>query len=253
MLSGRRNCFATRRSIAALEFGLVAPIYCTLALAVFDIGRVLIIWEQVQSAADAVAQAAEKLSITPGATTTSLTATQMQTAMSTLYAVMPGLNLGNNSGIDRGSYAVTLSGVAYLPLCVQSNGCTAETTLTQTPYTLWSSYLTQGGVQLDQTPTMATPLLRACGALTTVAQFPNDSTQLTKMIDATKQSGGAIIQTPQVVADVWYQFTPSFPFFLKPMTLYASAAQPVPLGGTDQEITFNPTAPTGNVVSCTLP
>jgi hypothetical protein len=97
------------------------------------------------------------------------------------------------------------------------------------------------------------PLLRGCGKLTAVAQFPNDASQLTKMLDPTKVAGGgAMILTPQIVADVRYQFTPMFSLFLKPITFWASATVPAPLG-ISQAITFNAAAPTGNVVSCTVP
>jgi hypothetical protein len=63
----------------------------------------------------------------------------------------------------------------------------------------------------------------------------------------------SIILVPQVVADVSYTYVPIFPFFVSQVTLWASASIPSAVGLTDQEITFNSTSPTGNVVSCTVP
>jgi Flp pilus assembly protein TadG len=248
------RAMAERRSIAAMEFAMIAPVLSFMLFGIWDISRALLIWQQLDAAAQQITEAAEKLSVTAGSSQTMLTATQMQTAMTTIYAVMPQLNLGNGTGSYPGSYAVTLSSVVYLPLCVQADGCTAETVLPQTPYTLWSSYLTQGGAQLNQKPTGSNPLLRPCGALTPVAQFPDNASEYTEMVAATMVPGGsAMIETPQVVADIQYVFTPTFPMFVKPLTFWVSANLPAPLGGTDQAITFNATAPLGNVVSCTLP
>jgi Flp pilus assembly protein TadG len=251
MLTAALRC---RRSIAAMEFAMAAPVLSFMVFGVYDITRALLIWQQLDAAAEQIAQAAEKLSVTPGSTTTALTATQMQTAMTTIYAAMPQLNLASGTGAYPGSFAVTLSSVVYLPLCVQSSGCTPETVMTQTPYTLWSSYLTQGGAQLNQTPTLADPLLRPCTALVSVAQYPDNSTQFTRMVNPTMVPGATtMILTPQIVADVQYVFTPTFSLFVQPIVFWASANLPTPLGGTDQEFTFTATAPTGNVVTCTLP
>jgi Flp pilus assembly protein TadG len=251
MLTAALRC---RRSIAAMEFAMAAPVLLFMVFGVWDITRALLIWQQLNAAAQQIAQAAEKLAISPGATTTSLTATQMQTAMTTIYAAMPQLNLGTGTGAYPGSFAVTLSSVAYLPLCQPSAGCNAETIMTQTPYTLWSSYLTQGGAQLNQTPTVLDPLRRPCSALTSVADYPDNASQFNDMVNPLLVPGATnMILTPQIVADVQYVFTPTFPLFVQPTVFWASANLPTPLGGTDQEFTFDTTPPTGNVVACTVP
>ncbi len=228
-----------------MEFAIVAPVIVTMLAGVFDIGRLYLIRQQMAAAAMAIAQNAEKLSeSTTSPTVTSLTSTQMQTAMSTVYAAIPGLALGNGTGSFPDTFSVTLSGVVFSPLCQSSNGCTPSSSLTQTPYTLWSSVLTEGGAELST----ASSNFRACTSLTAVSVFPDDSTQLTKMI-----APSSIILVPQVVADVSYTYVPIFPFFVSQVTLWASASIPSAVGLTDQEITFNSTSPTGNVVSCTVP
>jgi hypothetical protein len=249
---------ADRRSIAALEFALVAPILATLTVGIFDLARAFSIWEQINDAAEAIAQAGEKLSVTvnaQGQAATTLTATQMQAAMSTVYAEIPGLQWGTGTGIFPGQFAVTLSSVVFLQAnqtwCTTNSGCTE-----QLPYTLWSSFFTeQGGAQLITGP--ADQLLRSCnGPLTPVAQFPDSpgSNQLLYMVRPS-MAGVTVPLVPQVVADVRYDFTPNFPFALGAgtITLWASATLPAPLGGVTQEISFNNAAPTGNVVQCNIP
>jgi Flp pilus assembly protein TadG len=235
-----------RRGTAAMEFAMVAPIMVVLIWGVWDVARALVAWEETYHAAEAIAQAAEKMSITnvnyPNTTkpVTALTASQMQDAMSSIYAEMPWLSLGNGTGAFRGQYAVTLSGVAFTPLCpATSSGVCAA----QTPNVLWSTYLVQGGSQLLNPPpnNPATPW-RLCGPLKAVAQFPNNNTQLTVMIDPNQVQlvNPSINDIPQVVADVRFTYTPTFPLLSKyTYTFYASATFPAPLGGDDQEIVFD--------------
>jgi hypothetical protein len=163
----------------------------------------------------------------------------MQAAMSTAYAEITGLSVGNGTSSSGSSFAVTLSEVVFLPMCTASSGCAA-----QVPYVSWSTTLAQTGVSV------ATPALRACGALTPVATFPDDSTQLTKMVS---WSQNQIAMSPQVVADVTTIFVPTFSMFTGPVTFRSSAAVPAPVGGTNQVITYNAAAPAGSVETCTLP
>jgi hypothetical protein len=246
-----------RRSIAALEFALIAPILATMTVGIFDLARAFIIWEQINDAAEAIAEAAEKLSVTTdaqGQPAAMLTAAQMQAAMSTVYAEIPGLQWGTGTGMFPGQFSVTLSGVVFRQanqqMCSTNTGCTE-----QRPYTLWSSFFTeqpQGGTQLITSP--ASQLLRSCnGPLTAVAQFPDrpGTNQLLYMVRPS-MPGVTVPLVPQVVADVRYDYTPNFPFFLGSgaITLWASATLPAPIGGVTQAITFNNAAPAGNVVQC---
>ncbi len=236
MLGGPKA--GSRRAVAALEFALLAPFAVALMIGVFDLARACVVWQQTCSAAQAVAEAAEKLSYTPGSPQTQLTSTQMQAAMSTAYAEITGFSLGNGTSSSGSSFTVTLSEVVFSPTCTTSSGCSA-----QTPYVSWSTGLAQTGVS-------ATPALRACGALTPVATFPDDGTQLTKMVS---WSQNQIALTPQVVADVKTIYVPLFALITGPVTFWSSAAVPAPIGGTDQAVTYNSAAPAGSVETCTVP
>jgi Flp pilus assembly protein TadG len=251
-----------RRAVAAMEFAMVAPIMLLLIWAVYDTARALVAWEETYHAAQSVAQAAEKLSVTnqvySGTNTpeTALTAQQMQDAMTSIYAEMPMIpNSSNPHGSFTGQYGVVLSGIAFRPLCVANatNTCAA-----QTAQVLWSTYLNEGnaGTMLSPPPNLPDIFFRQCGTLTSVAHFPNNNNQLLYMINANMQAGGVtnINLIPQVVADVVYVYNPTFPLLSNfSYTFWASATFPAPLGGDDQEIKFNGTAATAPsyVLDCT--
>jgi hypothetical protein len=232
---------------ASLEFALVAPVLLSMTFIAADGARGLLIWRQVHNAANAISENAEKLSVytdpTTNQLTSELTADQMQQAMSTIYAVIPGLDLGNGGGLFPGKFAVTISAVPFYPICAQASGCG-----TQSAYVLWTSYLANGGSQLTQ------GVYRPCQKDTSVAAFPDTAANYTVMADPNLASGGSTVTVaPQIVVDVQYTFTPYFTYFLKPHTFYASATVAAPVGGLDQITALNTTGGTGNVVTCTVP
>jgi len=266
------------KAVAALEFALVAPVMLMLFFATVDICRAYIVWQEVENAAEAVVQAGEKLSVTSGQPLTMLNSTQMQNAMSVIYAQMPGLL----SGQLTGKYGVTLSSVVYSPACPYTNPslCNANG-FTQTPYVQWSSYLqevagapsscaaasqlmcnasvaplrgsTAAGCTTSGTPT-------GSATLTSVRQFTNDGNQLKEMLNPTLVALPMVL-VPQIVADVQYTYAPplmpglaKWLFVASGITFHASATLPAPLGGTKQAITYTAG---GNasylVLSCVLP
>jgi hypothetical protein len=124
---------------------------------------------------------------------------------------------------------------------------------------IWSAYLAQGGPLLLAPPARtAASLLRACGApVNILANFSNDTTQLQTLLDVNKAGAGTtnVTMAPQVVADVQYVFTPTFPLMTHNFTFWASASFPAPLGGNDQPILLDLTHSTAflsTVVSCVL-
>jgi hypothetical protein len=240
--------------VAALEFALVAPVMIIMFFGTLDICRAYIAWQEVNNTAEAVVQAAEKLAVTQGATTTQLNATQMQAAMSVIYVEMPGLDYGNGDGLlGKGRFSVTLSEVDFAPLCATTAGCAP-----QAPQTLWSGWLTEGGPYLNLTSSKADMLYRDCMPLIPVASFPDDDTQLTVMVTPTSAlapgRGIGVTLVPQLVADVQFRFIPTIGAFVtKPIWFRASATLPAPLGGTSQEVSFDPSAGTDNVKQCPAP
>jgi hypothetical protein len=236
-LAHKSTLLAEQRSVSGLEFAIVAPAVLLLSLAVYDLSRALIIWEELNNAAEAIVESAEKLSVTTvgGQPATTLNIVQIQAALSTIYAEIPGLQWGSGKGNFNGTFGATLSSIVYLPWCPTTSGCAK-----QSPNTLWSAFLTEGDSTSYLLTSPASALQRQCNQLTPVAHFPDNSTQLSVMV--TPQSGSLKIPlTPQLVADVQYNFTSSFPLFSKLtlFTLWASATLPAPLGGPESDVAFD--------------
>jgi Flp pilus assembly protein TadG len=230
--------------VASLEFAVAVPVFLILSLSAVDAARAFLIWAQVHNAANAIAEAAEKLSVTTnattGAVTSQLTADQMQQAMSVVYAEIPQLNLANPGGLFPGAIAVALSSVSYSPLCAAAASCGS-----QTPFVVWSNYLSVGG------PNLYLGYMRPCGNLQNVPQFKDNNGNINEMPSPVLAGGTAMTLTPQLVADVVYTFKPFFSFFIGQTQIVASATMPVPIGGLNQVTTLNTSASTGNVRSCT--
>jgi Flp pilus assembly protein TadG len=247
MLTRRRT---GRRAVASLEFAFVAPIMLTLTLSCVDAARAYLIWAQIHEAANAIAEAAAKLSVTTnpttGAITSQLTADQMQQAMSVVFAEIPQLNLGNQTGLFPDSIAVVLSSISYKPLCAATTNCGS-----QLPYVVWSSYLSVGG------PAIYQGYKRPCGYLQPEAQFLDNNGNINEMASPVVAGGKAMTLTPQLVADVVYSFHPFFPLFLGGVQtqtqLVATATMPVPIGGLTQVATFNPSGSTVNLQCSPIP
>jgi hypothetical protein len=239
-----------KHAVASIEFAFIAPIMLTLTLCCIDAARAYLIWAQIHEAANAIAEAATKLSVTTnpttGAITSQLTADQMQQAMSVVFAEIPQLNLGNGGGLFPDSIAVVLSSVSYKPLCAAAANCGS-----QQAYVVWSSYLSVGGSAVYQ------GYKRPCGYLQAEAQFLDNNGNINEMASPVVAGGKAMTLAPQLVADVVYSFHPFFPLFLggaQTQTQFvASATMPVPIGGLTQVATFNTSGSTVNPTCSPIP
>ena len=250
-----------RSAVAALEFALISPIMILLSLAVFDIGRFYIAWQQLNYAAQAIASAAEKLSVTPGQTTTTLTPAQMQQALTSIYGQMPWLSLGTGLGLLPGAFSATLSDVVFCPTRTNSAytslGCGVGTGA-QTGYTLWSTYL--------QYPSSGGPMIRALTRPCKTALVMESPTwnsnsvqpqpsRFQQIVDPSAAGTAGVVLTPQIVVDLQYQFSFTFNRVLPvntKVTLWASAVLPTPYGDNTQAITYVPVQGSTLVVSdCT--
>jgi Flp pilus assembly protein TadG len=272
-----------RDAVAALEFALIAPIMAIMIMAVYDASRALIVWQQVENAAQAVAAAAEKLSVSQSVTTTSLTGTQMQNAMTSVYAEIPGLSSGitnpNPVQVSTGAYSVTLSEIVYYPTCKASNpqtvaaaaGCSNGQSVSasnpQVPYMAWTTWLNEPGATATTgrlgaygTPNTASaclPLQQVYPTWNTTENGKPPVTRLEQMVDPADNATYAITLTPQIVADVSYTFKPTFAQVLPLGTTIiftATAMLSTPFGDNTQQITYNSTSATsGTVYTCPPP
>jgi Flp pilus assembly protein TadG len=230
-----------RRGVAGVEFALVAPILLTLVIGVFDISKAMILRQQVLNAAHAISLAASLLAAqnptTQGTTvasangsstvtesstgTTTLTYTQVQAVESDILAQIPWLR----SGVERGTFFVTLTGIQFSAL--PSASCQPYSTCTLwIPFVSWS-------VPYMQTPPYGTlkQVRRACGgAIAGVLNiYSQQNVALTSAnLMSTLRVGGITYPDPILVADVSYTYTPTFLRFITgPVTFVASAYWPV--------------------------
>ncbi len=203
----------------ALEFALIAPILVAMGLGVFELSRALVIWEETCAAAEAIVEAAEKKCVQPDGSF-SLSAADAENVMTAIYAEMPGLPYAGRSGAPyAGTFSVTLSSIALSPA-----GCTITVPGPCTAVPAWSTELQEG--PSGQLLIDAAHLKRACGTpLVFTTTFPPDQTTLLKIPFAS-----VTMQTPILVADVQYDYTPTFFQFIGPIAFWASAEFPVPGG-----------------------
>ncbi|HEY4040863.1 MAG TPA: hypothetical protein VGM32_03350, partial [Rhodopila sp.] len=170
-------------------------------IGVYDASRALTLWQEVDNAAHTIPTSASSMAVQPDKSTT-LTVTQVQQALSGIYAEVPALR----SGIEVGLRSVTLTSVAFQqsdPTCVAS----ATITCSYVPYAKWSvSYagpLGGGGgssnfATVTRCPAKAGPL----GQVTPALYTPGDLTSL--------PTANVTTPDPILVADVHYQYTPLF-------------------------------------------
>jgi Flp pilus assembly protein TadG len=225
------------RAVAAMEFGLLAPVMALLVVGVFDISKVAILWEQVWNASRSIAESASTLAIptSPGAPN-KLTWQNADVALSTTYAEIPWLA----AGIATGNYTATgtlqgspvvavLSSVDYEPPANCQSNCT------YTPTVQWSKAYVHAGFD------SSAGRLRPCGSVL-IQQAPGTPvtplTIDTQMVGSTMATAGITVPDPFFVADVSLTYTPYFFNFLTgPVTLSATSYTPVRIS--------NPGATTG--------
>ncbi len=107
-----KKLFKERRSVAALEFVLVAPLLILLLFGVYDLSSALITYEEVYSAAHSMAASISNEAVVSTGTTAgtnALTYTQIQQAESLLWAEIPTLR----SGLQDGVKSITVSSIVY--------------------------------------------------------------------------------------------------------------------------------------------
>jgi Flp pilus assembly protein TadG len=219
-MNPRHPRFATcRRAVAALEFGLLAPVMAIIVVGVLDIAKVAILWEQVWSAAQSIGESATTLAIPsqPG-TTNQLTLAQANEAMSLVFAEVPWVAAGIAAGTYTGNgqnppntVTVVLSSVDYAP--VQA-GCT--TNCQYESMVKWSKAYTGTATTTGFNYTNVT---RPCGEAWQPSAF---------LANLNYQSNGIYVPDPFLVVDVSIKFSPAvFAFLTGSFTLSATSYVPV--------------------------
>lgn len=220
---------ADRRSVAAMEFALVAPLLVILFFAVYDITDAMITYEEVFTAAHLIAASASNLSVQGSDSSTKLYYGQVQLEASAIFAEMPTLRTGFHHGIK----SVTISSVNFeavptTPACTPGS---SSTPCSYAAYVVWSA--AYAGPPAAASNIVVTPALRSCATQTANAQgtetlvatsalnqvgptggSPSDLTTIrTKNI--TTPDTYAAAPDPIIVVDVHYKYVPLFNMFVK--------------------------------------
>jgi Flp pilus assembly protein TadG len=143
MLNWRRHerFLATdRRSVAALEFVLVAPILVILLFGVYDISTGMIFYEETYNTAHSIAASVSSLAVNQETGATALTFNQVQQAASEIWGGIPSLRADTQDGIK----SVTISSVVFEKTSTSASCGTNGATPCYSPVVVWSEIYAGG-------------------------------------------------------------------------------------------------------------
>jgi hypothetical protein len=143
MLNWRRHerFLATdRRSVAALEFVLVAPILVILLFGVYDISTGMIFYEETYNTAHSIAASVSSLAVNQETGATALTFNQVQQAASEIWGGIPSLRADTQDGIK----SVTISSVVFEKTSTSASCGTNGATPCYSPVVVWSEIYAAG-------------------------------------------------------------------------------------------------------------
>ena len=230
---------ADRRSVAAMEFALVAPVLVVLFFAVYDITDAMITYEEVFNTAHDIAASASNLSVQGSDSSTKLYYGQVQLEASAIFAEMPTLRTGFHHGIK----SITISSVNF-EVTPANSTCTPGVSpyCSYAAYVVWSAaYAGPPAGNITVTPALrscATEAANAQGAETLVATSaltqvgptggaPSNLTTI-RTSNITTPDKYAAPPDPIIVVDVHYQYVPVFNMFVKtPIDFWANAYWPL--------------------------
>jgi hypothetical protein len=231
-----------------MEFAMISPLVITMVVGVFDVSKAMILRQEVINAAHSISLTASLVAVQGNGTTT-LTQAQVQSVESVIFAEIPWLR----SGVESGTTSVTLSGIVFSGL--PSASCNPYTTCTGwIPFVYWSVPYrpsnTYGATFVYPT--------RTCGPMASGVLNINSSQNTPLTVNnfmTTLRTGGITYPDPILVADVRYTYTPAFfRFITGSLSFVASAYWPVrvvpynsdttPGGGQGNQLTTYDTAGT---------
>jgi len=182
-----------RRGVAAIEFGLVAPVMAVLLFALVDLSEALIAYRRTTIAAWETGEIISEMSVQTNQSM-SVTPAQVQQGATLIFAMFPQLVGATPPTPETAKFAVTVSEVQFIGSpanCVAMENCN-----TLTPNVAWSVPLSYGQ-----------QLTRACGTLTQT--LPTAAQSL-----LTIPTSGMTALKAALVVDVLYTFTPTFGAFI---------------------------------------
>jgi Flp pilus assembly protein TadG len=201
------------RGVAAVEFAFIAPVMVLMVIGVFDVTKLMILRQEVYNTAHTIPLSASILAVQLDKTT-SLTPTQANQTMSSIFAEMPGVR----SGVDNGGVLVIMSSVAFLPTpstCVSSPTVTCN----YTANIAWSYAYQNANIPFQF-------VLRPCGVVNQVS--PTAYGNSSNFFLLSLPTAGITNPDPILVVDVLYDYKPLFAsFFTGTIAISATGFWPV--------------------------
>jgi Flp pilus assembly protein TadG len=234
-----------RDAVAALEFGIIAPVMALLVIGVFDISKAAILWEQVWSASRSISESASTLAIQADGSA-QLTGAQVDQALSAVIAEIPWLRAGIATAGETASNAgqtasAVLTSVDYeIPAGCASN-CDYQAVVK------WSKAYHYPGFKIGSA------VLRPCASKNGPAldqNLPGSPPSLQAVPTAnveTLPKSGIAVPDAFLMADVKLTYTPFFFNFVTgnvtfTATTYWAVRSSVP-AATDTWASLDPAAP----------
>lgn len=225
-----RRWRAERRSTAAIEFALIAPLLLVLSGGVYDLCGAVLVYNEVTTAATTIVASASSEAVNLDGST-ALSYDQVQQAESGIWADIPGLRTGLQSGQVK---SVTISSVAFTPpsTCHSGSNCNPYSA-----YVMWSvSYTGDAGSAANFANN-----IRGCmptgansdglyGEKQVAASAGLTGSNFTYTLPTAGVSSYMPDPTgpaPVLVADVVFSYTPLFSVFKTSFTFVATAIWPV--------------------------
>ena len=212
-----RRFASCRRGVAALEFALVAPVMITMMIGVVDIARAMTVQQEVYNCTHSILVSASSLAVRTDKST-SLTVTQVQQSLSTVFAAIPGRRNATLSGLT----GVILTSVNF----TQANpGCkpTQTSPCPYVPNVAWSvAYADPPGRNAGGANTFeaATRPCMQLNQTTPTQETPGDLTSVRTL--------GLTTPDPMLIVDTHYRYTPLFfSFITGPIDFRSSGYWPI--------------------------
>jgi Flp pilus assembly pilin Flp len=218
-----------RRSVAALEFALIAPVMVVLAGGVYDICQAVLIYNEVTSTAATIVASASSGAVNLDGST-ALSYDEAQQAESGIWADIPSLRSGRQFGAVK---SVTLSAIDFEPPATCKTGSNCN------PYTaqvMWSVAYAGGSSGASFAPNLRTcaPTGAQSDGLGGEVQVSGSTgvngsnfTYTLPTAAVSSYSNDPTGPAPILVADVEFSYAPVFGVLKSPITFVASSLWPV--------------------------
>lgn len=188
----------------------------TMVVGVFDIVHAMTIQQQVFNNTHTILVSASSLSVQPDKTT-SLSVTQVQQTLSTVFASIPG----RRNGTLPGTASVTLTSVNFVlakPSCTPAPGAPCS----YVPVVAWSVAYADPAARYGGANTFQ-PLVRPCMQLSQTTPAAGVAGDLTSV-----RTLGVTNPDPMLIVDTHYRYTPMFfRFVTGPIDFWSSGYWPV--------------------------